>query len=311
MLRLDPTSLNLFVRVVEEGTIAAAADREHIAAAAVSKRLSEIESALNIPLLMRTNKGVEPTAAGFALLALARRALHELDQIPVQMRSYTSGVRGLVRVCASMSAITQFLPTDIQSFLSEYPDVQLQLEEKASSAVTKAVAENSADVGIFTATPHGQQLENFPYHLDRLVLCTPRGHLLATRTELSFIDALGEDIVSMPAGSAISVQLGRAASEAGRPLNVRIQVTSFDALCMMISCGLGLGVMPESVAQRNAAPLYIQLVTLKDSWANREFNICVRSSESLPIAARLLVKHLQCSASKETLRKSDLTLQKQ
>ena len=55
MLRLDPTSLKLFVRVVEEGTIAAAADREHIAAAAVSKRLSEIESALRTPLLMRTN----------------------------------------------------------------------------------------------------------------------------------------------------------------------------------------------------------------------------------------------------------------
>ena len=63
MLRLHPTSLKLFVCVVEEGTIAAVADREHIAAAAVSKRLSEIESALRTPLLIRTNKGVEPTAA--------------------------------------------------------------------------------------------------------------------------------------------------------------------------------------------------------------------------------------------------------
>ncbi len=301
MQRLDPTSLKLFVRVVEEGTIAAAAEREHIAAAAVSKRLSEIESSLSTPLLIRTNKGVEPTAAGLALLVLARRALHELDQIPVQMQSYTSGVRGLVRICASMSAITQFLPTDIQSFLSVYPEVQMHLEEKASSAVTKAVAENSADVGIFTATPHGQQLETFKYHMDRLVLCTPRGHRLAAQASLSFIDALDEDIVGMPIGSAISVQLDRAAMGAGRSLNVRIRVTSFDALCMMISCGLGIGVMPETVARRNAATLGIQLVTLTDAWAYREFNICVRSSESLPVAARLLVKHLQCSARKETL----------
>ena len=63
MLRLDPTLLKLFVRVVEEGAIAAPADREHIAAAAISKRLSEIESLLRTPLLMRTNQGVEPTAA--------------------------------------------------------------------------------------------------------------------------------------------------------------------------------------------------------------------------------------------------------
>ena len=298
MLRLDPTSLKLFVRVVEEGTIAAAAEREHIAAAAVSKRLSEMESALRTPLLMRTNRGVEPTAAGLTLLALARRVLHELDQIPVQMQSYTSGVRGLVRVCASMSAITQFLPTDIKSFLSEYPDVQMNLEEKVSNAVVKAVAENSADVGIFTATPPGLQLETFSYHFDRLVLCTPKNHRLAARTEMSFVEALDEDIVGMHTGSAIGIQLGQAASLAERSLSLRIQVTSFDALCMMISCGLGVGVLPEVVARRNAEQLGIRVVRLTDAWAHREFKICVRSSEALPVASRLLVKHLQNSALK-------------
>jgi DNA-binding transcriptional LysR family regulator len=301
MLRLDPTSLNLFVRVIEEGTITAAADREHIAAAAVSKRLSELESVLQTPLLMRTNKGVEATAAGFALLAMARRVLHELDQIPVQMQSYTSGVRGIVRVCASMSAITQFLPADIQSFLNEYPDVQVQLEEKASSAVTKSVADNAADIGIYTATPHGQQLETQLYHTDRLVLCVPRNHTLSKRSEISFAEALDENLVSMATGSAINLQLVRAASEAGRPLHIRIQVTSFDALCMMISSGLGAGVMPEAVARRNAATLGIELVALTDAWAHRQFNLCVRSSESLPVAASLLVKHLHQASRQTTL----------
>ena len=295
-MRLDPTSLKLFIRVVEEGTIAAAAEREHIAAAAVSKRLSEIESALRTPLLVRTNKGVEPTAAGLALLALARRALHELDQIPVQMQSYTSGVRGLVRVCASMSAITQFLPADIESFLGKYPDVQMHLEEKLSTVVTRAVAENAADVGIFTAAPHGQELETFQYHSDRLVLCTPKAHPLAARTELSFVEALDYDIVGLNTGSAIGVELARAASLAERPFSLRIQVTSFDALCMMINCGLGIGVLPEAVARRNAATLDIQTVPLTDAWARREFKICVRSSEASPVAARLLVRHLQDSA---------------
>ena len=302
MPRLDPTSLKLFVRVVEEGTIAAVAEREHIAAAAVSKRLSEIESVLRTPLLMRTNKGVEPTAAGMALLALARRALHELDQIPVQMQSYSSGVRGLVRICASMSAITQFLPADIESFVCEYPDVQMHLEEKVSTVVTKAVAENAADVGIFTAAPHGEQLETFGYHADRLVLCTPKAHPLAARTALSFVDALDYDVVGLHSGSAIGVELDRAASAAQRPLSLRIQVTSFDALCMMIGCGLGVGVLPEAVARRNAATLNIRMVPLTDAWAHREFKICVRSSESLPVAARLLVNHLRKRASMDGSR---------
>ncbi len=119
---------------------------------------------------------------------------------------------------------------------------------------------------------------------------------------MSFIEALDEDIVGMHTGSAIGVQLSRAASLAERSLSLRIQVTSFDALCMMISCGLGVGVLPEAVARRNAARLDIQLVTLTDAWAHREFKICVRSSESLPVAARLLVNHLRESARNETLR---------
>lgn len=105
-MRLDPTSLRLSVRVVEEGTIARAADREHIAAAAVSKCMSELEDTLGTQLLMRTNKGVEPSAAGQVLMSLARSALASLDQIYAEMRDYASGTRGYVRVVANISAIS-------------------------------------------------------------------------------------------------------------------------------------------------------------------------------------------------------------
>ena len=149
-MRLDPTSLKLFISVVEQGTIAAAAEHEHIAAAAVSKRISELEENLKIRLLIRTNKGIQPTPAGIALSTMARRALHELDEIAVQMRDYASGLRGFIRVHANISAITQFLPQDIRLFLNECPNVQVDLEEKISSAIIKSVAENAADVGIIS-----------------------------------------------------------------------------------------------------------------------------------------------------------------
>ena len=103
-----------------------------IAAAAVSKRISELEENLKIRLLIRTNKGIQPTPAGIALSTMARRALHELDEIAVQMRDYASGLRGFIRVHANISAITQFLPQDIRLFLNECPNVQVDLEEKSA-----------------------------------------------------------------------------------------------------------------------------------------------------------------------------------
>ena len=61
-MKLDPITLRLFVAVMEESTIAAAAAREHIAASAVSRRLADLEDALHVALFTRSNKGTEPTA---------------------------------------------------------------------------------------------------------------------------------------------------------------------------------------------------------------------------------------------------------
>jgi DNA-binding transcriptional LysR family regulator len=292
-MRLDPTSLKLFISVVEEGTIAAAADREHIAASAVSKRIGELEASLCTELLSRTNKGVAATAAGIALLNLARRVLHDLDDVYVQMSEYSSGVRGQVRIFANISAITQFLPGEIKSFLTEHPEVQIHLEEKISTVVMKAVAENAADVGIFTTIPHDQNLEVFPYHCDQLVLITPQQHPLARRRSVPFKETLEFDYVGLHTGSAINLQLIKAASELNRTLKLRIQVTAYDALCLMVEAGLGIGVLPKMSAKPYAKTLGIRVIPLDDPWAERELKICVRSFDSLPVAAQLLVNHLK------------------
>lgn len=137
-MKLDPVSLRLFVSVIEEGTIAAAAKREHIAAAAVSKRLSELEELLNSQLLVRTNKGITPTAAGISLLYMARSVLNDLNEIVVQMHDFSHGRRGSIHVLANISAITQFMPSLLKSFMDLYPQIQITLEEKESLAITKA-----------------------------------------------------------------------------------------------------------------------------------------------------------------------------
>ncbi|UYO94614.1 LysR family transcriptional regulator [Pollutimonas sp. M17] len=292
MSRLDPLSLKLFISVVERGTIAAAAESQHISSAAVSKRIAEMESALRTSLLYRNNKGVEPTSAGLALLQLARSAIHELDQVWAQMESFATGVRGLVRVCASMSAITQFLAEPLQSFMAMHPEVQLQLEEKTSPLVAKAVSENAADIGIYLPLVSGLDMETYPFQSDRLVVIAPKNHVLTQRKALAFKDALDYDFVGLHTGSAINILLSRAAQNIQRPFKLRIQVTSFDALCVMVNTGLGISVIPEMVAQRLRKAVQFHIIPLSDVWARREFLLAVRSMDTLPAAARLLAEHL-------------------
>lgn len=292
-MHLDPLSLRLFIAVIEEGTIAQTAQRCHIAASAVSKRLSELEDSLQTSLLERTNKGVAPTAAGIELLQLARSALNELEQVNVRMRDFASGLRDHVRVFANISAITQFLPREISTFLASYPQVQVHLEEKISAHVTQAVAENAADIGIIARGLYGQALEKFPYHSDELIVITPSQHPLSQRQQVTFAELLDYDFVGLHTGSAINMQLQKAASALERQIKLRMQVTSFDALCLMVEAGLGIGILPKAVARPYRATLGIHGLELKEPWAARELLICVRSYEALPRAARLLVDHLR------------------
>ena len=292
-MRLDPHSLRLFVSVIERGSIAAAAERGHIAPAAVSKRMSELEATLRTPLLSRTNKGAQATPAGMALLHLARRLLVDLDDIAVQMRDWSGGTRGQVRVFANISAITQFLPKEIAAFLARYPQVDVHLQERISSVIVKAVAENEADIGFCLMDAPVDGVEVFPYHQDELVLIVPRGHRLAKKRSIMFAQTLAFDYVGLHTGSSINLQLTQASLAAGRSLRLRIQVTGYDALARMVESGLGIGVMPRAVALALVKSLDISSVALTDPWAMRQLSICVRSYDALPAAARMLVDSLR------------------
>ena len=295
-MKLDPVSLRLFVAVMEENTIAGAAAREHIAPSAASRRLSELEAALRVELFTRSNKGVEPSAAAFALLHLARGVLNDMDGIATQMRDYTTGARGHVRVVANISAITQFLPGELQRFMAQHPQVDVRLQEQISTAIAHSVAENAADIGILNDGIYGERLTLLPYRTDELVLVVPTGHPLARRKSVRLTDALAFDFVGMHPGSAINNQLTRAAAEAQLPLKLRIQVTGYDALCLMVAAGLGVGVMPRGSAALYSGSLAVRTVTLAEPWAQRRLVLCVRSYESLSSVSRLLVDHLRTSA---------------
>src|SRR5512141_1817646 len=244
--RIDLTSLQLFVAVCELGSIGKAAEREYIAASAVSKRLSDLEATLDTALLYRHTRGVDLTPAGESLLHHARSVLFSLEKMQGELSEYADGVRGHVRIHASISAVVQFLPEDLGAFARQHPQVKIDLEEHLSTEVIRAVQEGAADIGICNAgAAAAHALQALPYRQDELVLIVPRGHPLAQRDAVAFEDTLDLDHVGLHSNSSIYLAMREAAAAAGRTIRLRIHVTGLDAMCRMIDNGLGVGVMPR------------------------------------------------------------------
>jgi DNA-binding transcriptional LysR family regulator len=294
--RMDLTSLQLFVAVCELGSIGKAAEREFIAASAVSKRLSDLEAALDTPLLYRHTRGVDLTPAGQSLLHHARSVLFSLEKMQGELSEYAAGVRGHVRVHASISAIVQFLPEDLGTFISQHPEVKIDLEEHLSTEVVRAVQEGAADLGICNTADGIGQLQTLPYRQDRLVMIVPRGHVLGTQDSIAFADSLDFDHVGLHSNSSIYLAMRGAAAQAGRTIRLRIHVTGLDAMCRMIHNGLGVGVMPQRAFELMHGVGELESVALTDAWASRQIALVARDFSSLPVTARLLVDHLTARA---------------
>ena len=113
-------------------------------------------------------------------------------------------------------------------------------------------------------------LETFPFRRDRFVLVVARDHPLAKRARIGFEEVLEHDFVGLDRASALQRFLAAKAVRIGRPLRLRVQLRSFDAVCRLVECKVGIGIVPETTARRVAKTMAIAAVPLTDPWAVRE-----------------------------------------
>ena len=291
MKRLDLVSLRLFVSIADAASLTGAATREHMALAAVSKRVRDLEAQLDTALLYRRPRGVELTPAGDALLHHARTVLADMESLQAELSEYSRGVRGHVRIHANTSAIIEFLPEDLALFAREHPEIKIDLQEHVSTEAIHAVREGLTDIGIFANTPTVEGLQVFDYREDRLVLVVPNDHALAARERVSLVEALDYDFIGLQHDASLYGLVAKAARESGTPLRMRIQVRSFEGICRMIAHDMGVGVLPvKAVTHLSGLPL--TAVELTDAWAQRMLHLGVRDYDALSVIAREMVDHL-------------------
>src|SRR2546421_6223576 len=292
-MRFDMTDLSLFRHVVEAGSITRGAERAHLALAAASTRIRQMEEALGAALLVRGRGGVTPTQAGRTLLQHARAILAQAERLREDLGPYAGGQAGQVRVLSNTNALTEFLPETLSSFLAAPPHVSVDLEERLSDEIVGLIAEGVADIGIVAGTVDPGRLTTYPFRRDRFVLVVAPNHALARRARIGFAEVLEHDFVGLDRASALQRFLADKASRLGRPLKLRVQLRSFDAVCRLVERNVGVGIVPETTVRWAAKTMAIKAVALTDAWAERELTICVRDFTALPPYARQLVEHMR------------------
>lgn len=293
MWQVDFVSLRLFVAVCEEANIAHAAERESIAASAISKRIADLEYSIGTPLLLRHRAGVSPTPAGESLLQHARIVLRNVERMQAELSEYAIGVRGHIHIYASVSAVVEFLPDDISAFLAMHDGIKVDMEERVSSEIVRTIEENATAIGVCWDFADMRDLQVLPYKSDHLTAVVHPDHPLAARDSISFEETLEFDQVGQHPDSMMNLFLRRLAAKSGKSVVNRIHVATFEAACRIVRANLGMSIIPAEALQPYHAQLGLKIIPLVDPWAFRRFVICMRDYDALPLPSRLFVDFLR------------------
>lgn len=281
LARFDLVSIRLAVACAQTGSLTAAARDSHLALAAASRRIRELEGALGDTLFERHARGLLPTAAGRVFVKHGLTLLQTMEHLGGELADLRQGIARHIRLCASSAAISQFLPTLLAQYGRLHPQVRVDLEEQVSETVVTTLREGRADVAVFVEGPDTGGLATRLFREDELVLVLPAKHPLAgKKTPIAFADTLDEEWISLTAGAAMLQQQQQAALAANRPLKLRMQVRSFDAVCHMVASGLGIAVLPKGASLPIVKTMKLGWRPLSDAWAQRRLLVATAAGDN-------------------------------
>ena len=288
--RFDLTDLRLFLMVAEHGSLTRGAQAMHLALASASERISGMESALGAPLLERTRRGVRATPAGEALVRHARLIVGQIEQMRGELRNYAKGLKGRVHLMSNTAALASFLPEQICRFLIAHPDLSVDIDERPSADIVRAVAEGRADLGIVADTADLAALQTYVIADDQLVVAASRAHRVANGERVAFADIVDEAFVGL-SDAALERHLADRASRLGRQLQYRVRLRNVADLSRLIAAGVGIAILPAACTQ-SLGDADIVVLPLSEAWTTRRLHLCARDFSALTPHAQALAQQL-------------------
>ncbi|MBA5845712.1 LysR substrate-binding domain-containing protein [Gordonia amicalis] len=251
--------LRYFRAVAEELHFGRAAQRLHIAQPPLSQQIRQLEDELGVPLLVRSTRRVELTAAGEDYLRQVEAILDSVDAAARRAQRIADGRQGNLAIGCVGSATYSLLPRFVRALRDELPDVDVSVRgEMLAPEQIGALASGDIDLALLRmpVETHGLIVESI--RKDRLIVALPADHPLADTPEEQFVELAalrGEDFIAHVGGgrSVLSGVLAAAAERAGFVPRIRHEVEETSTLVTLVAAGLGVAIVPEPTSALGVA----------------------------------------------------------
>jgi DNA-binding transcriptional LysR family regulator len=279
---LDLRRMRYFVAVAEELHFRRAAERLHISQPPLSQQIKALEQELDVALFERNRQRVYLTQAGRLLLERARRILADVEAARAELRATVAGQAGELRVgFTGSSGLMPFLHRALSRFRTDYPGVQVTLQDMPSLKQVEAVHKRELDIGVVRKPPmrQGAGVEFQLLCEDVLVLAVHEKNPLAARRSVRMKQLAGEAFISYPREAGISLfqKVHEMAAAADFFPNIVQEARDSSTIIGLVASGLGVAIVPESL--RCIRLRGVRFVDFADAGARSALHVAIRRGE--------------------------------
>ena len=283
-MRLDFFDLQLFLNIIDTGSLTRGAERSAISLQAASERIKKLEQYYKTHLFTRHATGVRLTIAGQTFAEQALLLVQQAKKLEQAMSPYAEGMTAQMTLWCNSSAQSEYLPILLPQYLVENPHVQIDLQEAESREIIQSIEKGTAKLGLISNFFHHSTLQTLEFSDDPLVLICPPLHELKNQQQLNLVDILHYPFVGLMQYHSLQQSIETQAKLLNCAIQYRLRLPNFAAIAQVVANGVGIAIMPKRAAQRLNTLYYFHQIELVGEWANRKLLLTAKNFDELPLS---------------------------
>ncbi len=252
--------LRTIAAVARHGSLTKAGEELYLSQSAISQQIRRLERELGFEVFRRSSRSVELTAEGQVILSCAQRVIAEVDGLHSELEELTGLLRGQLRIGGVYPTGPYDLFGMLADFRAAHPEVAVHMIEDTQEDVLVALRSDELDCA-FTALDPDALGDEFAATLlweEEFVVALPVGHALCARARVTFEELAAEDLIAYRDNSALRRRLERTMAALGLEPRNAFVCTEMAAVRGLASKGLGIAVIPRSVADQPGPPIELR-----------------------------------------------------
>jgi len=278
-------TLELFCSVAEFRSFSRAASEHALTQSAVSQALHQLEKSLGTPLLDRSRRPLDLTAAGEIYLAGVQKLLRGYQRLEQDVRSLGEKIAGRLSIGAIYSIGSTYMPTAREQFRQRHPEVQIRFEYASSESVIRMVDRGEVDFGLISYPQNTRRLRFVSWQQEPMRVICAASHRFAQEREIELSALNGCELVGFESSLKIRRVIDAFLTRHAVNVDVTMEFDNIDSIIRAVQANAGLAILPEAAVRKECADGSLRVITCKQMRLARPLGIIVRRSGKVSRAA--------------------------